>query len=125
MKQWDTFFYYGKGTVQDENEQDLLQLVKQPEKFMFYNRQFGCSVKYNFPMSIINHSLVAYSIASAIATRNQNVSDGSSGTVDRRIAASQNSISVEDGKNGERNIDVLYFNYTDTAKPSQSKIQVI
>lgn len=124
MKQWDTFFYYGNGTVQDENEQDLLQLVNQKSKSMFYNRQYGCDVKYNFPMSVINQSLVAYSIASAISTRNQNVSDGSSNTTDRRIAVSQNSISVEDGSNGERNISILYFNYADTSKPSQSNIQV-
>ena len=124
MQQWDTFFYYGQGTVEDENQQDILMLVKQPLKSLFYDRQFGCDTKYNFPMSAISQALVAYSVANAIAIRNQNVSDGTNGTYDRRVAASQNAITVDDGKNGERNITILYINYADTSKPVQSKATV-
>lgn len=124
MIQWDTFFYYGKGSIQDENEQDLLQLVQQPARSMFYNREYGCDVKYNFPISAVNQSLVAYSIAMAVSNRNQNVSDGESGLPDRRIAVSQNTITISDGSQGERDISVLYFNYADTQTPKQANTRV-
>lgn len=124
MKQWDTFFYYGKGSVQDENEQDLLQLVQQPEKSLYYNRGYGCDAKYNFPVSAVNQSLVAYSIALSVATRNQTVSDGENGTPDRRIATSQSTITISDGSQGERDIYILYFNYSDTQTPKQTSVRL-
>ena len=107
---WDQFFYYGYGAVEDENAFELQELVLQPDKSLFYFRSYGVDHKYNYPVASFNQILIAYSIASAIAQRNQEVSDGSTNQ-DRRIAASQQSIVVTDGQNGERDIKVYYFNY--------------
>jgi hypothetical protein len=125
MKLWDTLFYYGMKTVEEENEQDLLLLVQQPVMSMFYNRSFGCEINYNYPMSVISQALTARSIASAVAIRNQNVSDGSDGNPDRRVALSQNTVSVEDKPNGYRTITLLYFNFANMTVPTTLNVPVV
>lgn len=125
MNQWFNFFYNGSNSVPEENQQDLLQIVQQPQSSMFYNRSFGCDIKYNVPLSAISQSLVAYSIAMAIAVRNSSVSDGTDDSPDRRISCSQQTIFVTDGSNGERNISIRYFNYSDMTTVQQIKLPVV
>jgi hypothetical protein len=68
--------------------------------------------------------MIAYAVANAISKRNLNVTDGSNGYPDRRIAVSQAFISVEDNMGGERDVKVYYFNYKDYQNPENITVAV-
>ena len=121
---WDKFFYYDSVSVEDMNKSDLNEILTQPEKTLYYFRSFGVDMKQNYPLSGFNSLLVAYSIANAVAKRNQSVTDGSDGFQDRRIAVSQSFINVKDRSTGERDINVYYFNYKGYETPQITTVVV-
>jgi hypothetical protein len=110
----DYFFYYGKVDVADECLSDLYQIVFQASRSLYFYRNFGAGISdyENYPNALMLQIMIPYSIAEAVSERNGRVSDGSNGTVDRRIALSQDSIEViQEGMN--ITVNVQYFLYMD------------
>ena len=117
-KSFDNFFYYGENSnsLDDEILHDLYQGIEQPKKSMYYNRQDGVGIheKENFPSSIAFYIMCRYDIVQWIAYRNNNLP---SSNLDRRVAASQASISVlQDPSSGEVDIKVEYIPFKDYTK---------
>jgi len=122
---WDDFFYYGKKNIKDENASDLKQLLMQPKYSLFYNRGYGVDHKHNFPQGFFTSVFVAFSIVSAVSKRNEKVSDGSGDYSDRRIAVSQDYISIVDTASGSRDIKVTYLNYCSELRPGSISVPVV
>lgn len=118
---WDMFFLYGNNTIEDECLFDLYQLLMQPKRSLYYNRQesAGISEYENRPNGIDLQIFARFEIANAVAYRNMMVTDGSNNMKDRRIAISQNSIGFE-SKGSELNINVLYFLYENYESPKSN-----
>lgn len=113
LSSWDNFFYYGQNDFDLELESDLMMLLLQPGRSLFYNNQesAGISDYENYPNDLILQIYGRYSIAAAIAWKNRQISDGSNNTKDRRIAVSQNFIKFKaDG--GNLDISVVYIPYS-------------
>lgn len=114
----DYFFYYGLVDQRAEISSDITQGVMQPKRSLFYDRSFGAGISEyeNTPGGLSLEVGIKYDIASWIAQRNSEVSDGSNDTRDRRAVASQGSISVE--QNGtDIDVAVLYIPYFDYQTP--------
>jgi len=120
---FDEFFYHGKNGLDHEIEAELLQMLIQPQRTLFYNRLDSCGVNEyeNAPNDLSLQVELRYNIARIVAWKNRQVSDGSNGTPDRRIAVSQNSISFE-ARGGELDIKVLYIPYYDYQKYQDIRI---
>jgi hypothetical protein len=104
------FFYYGQSDLDLETEHDIFLGVCQPPSSMFYNRSDSAKVELyeNYPNTILLQIGVRYYIISWIMYRNSNVSDGTEGTVDRRVAASQEYMNLEQS-GSNMNIDIFYI----------------
>lgn len=109
----DILFYYGEqgSDLLLETESDLLAGIMQPKRTLYYNRRDSSGVpeKENFPNSFILAISTSYDITNWNAFRNTQVSDGSKGNPDRRVAISQNSIEIEQNKKGEMNVNVGFI----------------
>jgi len=115
---WDIFFFYGKSELDLECRFDLYELLLQNKRSLFYGRRLSAGVNTfeNMPNSIELQVLGRFDIASAVAYRNSVVSAGSGGSVDRRIAVSQYSISFL-AKDGNLDVNILYFLFSDYETP--------
>lgn len=122
----DIFFYYDDGDPSVEIASDLMSGLLQSKRTMFYNRNEGCGIseKENYPNSINNAIAMKYDIVSWVSKRNTEVSDGTSNTIDKRIAVSQNSINVSRESNGGLNIEILYIPFYDLTRPQNMTIPV-
>jgi len=109
----DVFFYYGEpGSDQlVETESDLLAGIIQPKRTLYYNRRDSSGVpeKENFPNSFVLAISTRYDIANWNSYRNTQVSDGSNGTPDRRVAISQNSIEINQDQKGEMDVKIGFI----------------
>lgn len=119
----DFFFYYDDISAQDISEHDMMELILQPKRGLFYFRKFGAGVSdyENFPNAIFIQVLLRYSIADSIAYRNKFVTDGFGNTIDRRIAASQTTIGFKQ-EGGNLDIEVLYFLYSNFSNPNSLNV---
>lgn len=123
----DYFFFYSKNNFEDECAHDLYELLLQPQKSIFYNREFGAGVSEseNSPNALSLQVNLRYQIAQAIADRNSVVTDGRNGTKDRRIAASQFSINFKQAvQSGELDVEVFYFLYANYDTPQNLSMPV-
>lgn len=118
---WDMFFNYGKINLEDEVVYDLYELLLQPKRSMYYFRDGsgGVTDYENYP-SGIQLLLMKFSIASAIAKRNNYVSNGELKTRDRRAAVSQDFITIEYDKNGNVNVGVVFFLFANYQNPKST-----
>lgn len=109
----DAFFYYGEqgSDLLLETESDLLAGIMQPKRTLYYNRRDSSGVpeKENFPNSFILAISTRYDITNWNAFRNTQVSDGSKGNPDRRVAISQNSIEIVQNQKGEMNVQIGFI----------------
>jgi len=106
----DIFFYHGQNDLELEIEHDIISGLIQPKRSLFYNRADGAGIgEYEgHPNTIIMEVGLKYDMINWIARRNQIVGDGNSGTKDRRVVASQNSIKTI--RTGDRiDIQLLYI----------------
>ena len=115
---WDIFFNYGKINIEDEVTYDLYELLLQSKRSQYYFREGGGGVSdfENYP-SGIQLLLMKFSIASAIAKRNNYVSNGEQKTRDRRAAVSQDYITIEYDTDGNVNVGVTFFLYDNYQSP--------
>ena len=112
---FDNFFYYGQGNLEKETESDILSLISQSARSLYYDRFYdsaGIDQFENSPISVIIQVLLPFAIVSAISKRNT-ITSGDGSSIDRRVAVSQNLISVEKGGDGEVNIQVGYVLFSD------------
>lgn len=120
----DYFFYYQNIDFRDMCKHDLLELLSQPARSMYFFSKYGAGIKNfeNFPTGFIMRIGITYGIANAIAKRNTFVTDGSGGTPDRRIATSQEAVEYEQGEMGNLDVSVFYFLFADLKKQDNIKL---
>ncbi len=100
LKDFDNFYYYGKGDLSEEIKSEVLMTLMQQARTLFYDRAYDSSEIYKFensPNTIVLNILIPYVVVTALGKRNQIVSDGNIGP-DRRIAISQTLVRVETSK---------------------------
>jgi hypothetical protein len=110
------FFAWGVEPLADEVQADLELGMVQPKRSLFYDRSYGAGVpdRENGPVSAVGLVGIKYDVASFVALRNSRVSDGSGGTRDRRVAASQSTVDVTVKKNsGEVGVHLGYILFAD------------
>lgn len=125
MSNFEIFFFYGEpgSDLAMEIESDLVAGCIQPKKSLFYNRRDAAGVpeKENHPNAFVLQILTKYDIVKWNAWRNTQVSDGTNGNPDRRIALSQSSIAIQ--QSGQ-NMDILvnYIPFSNIKKPANVSI---
>ncbi len=123
----DVFFFYGKNDLEIENESDLVAGIIQPKRSLFYNREDGCGVssRENFPNSLTLDIGIRYDIVNWSSLRNTRVTDGSEGTVDRRVAISQNTVSFIRDNKGNLDVNVGFIPFADISKPGAVSTNIL
>lgn len=113
LSSWDLFFYYGQNELDLEIEADLVSLILQPSRSMYYNNQEsgGIAGYENYPNDLYLQVNGRFDIVSAIAWKNRVIADGDNGLPDRRIAVSQNFVTFERPRKDELNLMVFYIPY--------------
>jgi hypothetical protein len=122
----DFLFFYAENELdyRDACLHDIYEIALQPNRSMYYFREYGAGQRYNFPVSLTERIMIPFNIANAIAKRNLYVSDGSGGIPDMRIATSQDAISFSVDDMGNIDITVLYFLYADLRDRQSARLQV-
>lgn len=124
LKDFDNFFFYGYGELEDETRSDVLQNVMQPRRSLFYARNMdsaGLPEYENYPESMYKHIIIPYQVVESLSMRNQYVSNGSNDHPDRRVAVSQSTIRIEENK-GEMNITILFIPLSDYKQTQQVNV---
>ena len=65
LRDFDNFFYYGYGNLEDETKSDVMVTVVQPKRSLYYSRNLnsaGVSDYENYPNSMIKQVLIPYDI---------------------------------------------------------------
>ena len=116
----DLFFFYDTVSIEQGNEADLVTSILQPKKSLFYNRKYGAGISesINYPNAIAMKVGIPYDIVDTVSTRNTQVVDGTSQQKDRRFAASQESVKIEQNNKGEIETTVSYINFNDFEEQS-------
>lgn len=111
LKSSDYFFYYDNFSIDETNEHELMTLMEQPKRSLFYSRVSGVGIhdSENYPNSLALLVGLKYDIVNSVATRNTRVVDGAQNSVDRRMALGQETIKVEQ-RGGEIDLTVWYVN---------------
>jgi hypothetical protein len=124
LKDFDTFFYYGRNKLDHETKSDVFANLVQPTRSLFYSRSLnsaGVSEYENNPISLALYVSLPYAIVKSLSKRNQYVGNGENGTKDRRVAVSQSSIGIENKKDGNVDVTILYVPLSDL---KQTELQV-
>lgn len=106
----NNFFYAGLIDTDLQTQSEVLAILLQPKRSLFYYRSAGAGIpEYeNLPVTAQMQITMAYDVVMAISLRNSRVPNGSDGGVDKRIAVSQNGVTVE--TNGDEvSVKVLYI----------------
>jgi len=116
----DYFFHYGQVPLRDEVLSDLNQGLIQDKRSIFYDRSFGAGVpEYeNFPRGLSLEIGMRYDIASWVARRNLEVSNGTNGTRDRRAVTSQDAIRITPVGDDGLEVQVFCVPYADYQTPT-------
>ena len=115
---WDLFFYYDSVSVDDILEYDMQKGLNQGKRSLFYFRQYGAGVQEseNMPNTLGLYIGLRYEIVKWVAYRNGYISNGNDGLPDRRIACSQNYITINQ-EGGKLDVDVFYIPFKDYNNP--------
>lgn len=100
----NNFFYSGLQDQESETQSEVMAILMQPKRSQFYSRSTGAGIpEYeNQPITAMMRIMMAYDVVMAFAQRNARVS------VDKTIAVSQNSVTVEQ-EGDEVKVSVLYI----------------
>lgn len=124
LADFDTFFYYGEGKLQDEIASDLIQILVQPKRSLLYSRSRNSSgIQENFPNTVRIKTLYPFDIVSAISKRNNVVGNGQNGSKERRVATSQNLVKIKQ-KGSEVDISVFYLPFYDINQNTKVEFQI-
>lgn len=123
---WESFFYYGNDTLENETLYDMTELLMQPKRSLYYFRRGsgGLNLYENNPNGLALSIFMRYEITSAIGYRNTIVVAGENGFRDRRVAVSQQSIKIIPAGNNV-DVDVLYFLFADFEKPRSNSFKLL
>jgi hypothetical protein len=121
----DYFFYYGQVDQRAEIEAELLAGAVQGKRTMFYHRSYGAGVSdhENAPIGLATSVALRYELASWVARRNLEVSDGSRGYRDRRAVTSQSAIEVTN-EGGSVEVRMGYIPFFDWRRPGEIPVPV-
>jgi len=110
---FDIFFYYGQNPLDVETKADIMELLVQAKRRLFYSRSRGAAgiERYeNTPSGVSLQARLPADVVTAIAERNLRVSSGEKGSRDRRVAVSQTQVDVvSDTVTGVATVSVLYI----------------
>lgn len=122
---WVYFFYYDESSLDDMNELNLTQGLMQPRRTLYYFRQEGAGVQEseNLPNSLGLFISLRYNIVKWIAYMNDYVTDGDEGFPDRRLAVSQEFITISQ-KGQEVDVDVFYIPFNNYKNPLNITVQI-
>lgn len=123
LTDFDNFFYHGSGNLDDEIKSEVLIMLLQPKRSLFYSRNdnaAGITRYENQPQSVQLEIGLRYDIVSAIGKRNLNVSKENP---NRQIAASQSQITIT-RENTNVNVSILYLPLKDFRKPDSIEISI-
>lgn len=124
LRDFDNFFYYGSGDLQDEIASDLLQILTQQKKSLLYSRSRNAAgIMENTPNSITTKVLLPFDIISAISKRNLSTGNGQNGSKERRVASSQNQVKITQNRS-EADISVFYIPFSDIKQKKTVGFQV-
>lgn len=123
---FDYFYYYGLSEIEKETEHDLMLLLLHPRKSLFYDRSEGAGVfEYqNYPNALSLQIGLRYNIAMSLAKRNANVTNGVNNTKDRRVAASQFSVQFNQDQDGNLDVMLYYYLYSNLSNPLNINLPV-
>jgi len=121
MSSMGSFFYWGLEDLPTEINDDVQWGLIQPKRSMFYNRGYGAGLAEfeNAPIGLQSMVLIKYEAAKFMAVRNSVVTNGSSGYPERRVATSQDIITVDVDGNGQApglNVNVPFIMLTNMKK---------
>jgi hypothetical protein len=121
----DVFFFHDSMDVSKQIEADLLTGLVQSKRSLFYNRNYGCDIPAmeNKPVSMIQQVLGAFGAINLIGLRNMRVSNGTNGNPDRRVASSQDKVTVET-VGSEINISVGYVELRDLSQMRETSTPI-
>ncbi len=121
ISDFDILFYYNTqgSDLTTETQSDLMLGLIQPQRSMFYNRSEGCGIneRENYPNALSFQVQAKMDIINWISKRNLQVSDGSNGQPDRRIASSQSAIVILQDNKGNADISVFYLPLNNVESP--------
>lgn len=123
LKDFDNFFYYGLGNLDDEIKSDLFVLLLQPQRSLFYSRDRNSAgiFKYeNLPGGVNMEIGIRFDIISAIGKRNLSVS---ANNPNRQVAASQSEIIINQER-GQVDVTVPYIPLKDFRQSDSITIPV-
>jgi len=115
---FDTFFYYGSGELEDETITDMRVLLFQGGRSLLYSRSrnaAGIRDFLGYPNALYLKSILPFFIVEAVSKRNDSCGNGQNGTKERRVSISQEAIEIfQDGN--EVDITVNYIPYSNLQK---------
>lgn len=117
LSSFDNFLFYGESpdSLELETQSDIMSGLMQSKRSLYYDRSDSCGVveRENTPTSFVLSMLLKYDITLWIAYRNTQVTDGQNGNPDRRVASSQNSVSISNDNKGNLDISISYIPFAD------------
>ena len=125
-KEWDSFFYYGLSDLENEIRQDLLNGIATSKKKLFFNRSdsAGTNDFLNTPSGLAIQIGLKYAIVNWLAYRNTYTGDGTNGSKERRIATSQNQVTISVFDNGEIDVSLFYIPFFNIEQNRTLPIQI-
>ena len=128
LSDFDIFLFYGEAgsDIDIETQSDILAGMTQPKRTMYYNGQEGAAVptSENAPLSLVFQINVRMNIVNWISKRNTEVTDGTNGTLERRVAVSQNSVVIDYDKSGAVQMTCNYIPFKDVKTPKNVSLPI-
>jgi hypothetical protein len=115
LSSFDYFFYHGSQPLEEEIASEVLALLNQPRRTLFYSRAYNSSGVHDYentPNSLILEVGLPYDVVESIARRNTLVSDGAQTGRDRRVLVSQETVSIQ-RSGGNVDLSVEYIQNVD------------
>lgn len=124
-KHWDVFFYGETLDPIEEIETDLLAGFLQPKGSMYFARQDGTLLAEgeNHPQSFIQEIMFAADILEYIGRRNLDVATANDGR-EQRVAASQQTISIDIPERGHYDAEVRYIPFFSAVELKALKVSI-
>lgn len=116
---FDLVLYYGLNDPQLEIFSDVGEGLLQPRRTLAFYSDFGAGIveRENYPNAVTQDIFIRLGVAEHFARRNVEVSDGTTpGTVDRRVAVSQTSVSIARSA-GNLDVGVIYIPFSNFNQP--------
>lgn len=115
LDSFDYFFYHGSQPLNEEIASEVLAMLNQPARTLYYSRSYNSSRVHDYentPNSLVLEVGMPYDVVESIARRNTVVGDGAQNGRDRRVFASQETVSIQ-RSGGNVDLSVEYIQSVD------------